>query len=142
MARRETERLRTLEDLAGQSGVSARNIRFYIARGLLAPPRGAGRAAAYGPEHLQRLKAIRELQAQGLTLAEIGWKLNEAAAGPVELRPAGWLSYELSDDIKVFVRSGISPWRHNRLRALLGRMAAQLNSDSETKGDGHDESRH
>lgn len=47
-------------------------VRYYQSRGLLDPPRREGRIAWYGSAHLERLARIRELQAQGLTLATIG----------------------------------------------------------------------
>ena len=52
--------------------MSVDTIRFYQKRRLLAAPAREGRVAWYGPEHLERLARIRELQAQGLTLALIG----------------------------------------------------------------------
>jgi len=61
-----------VEDLAERADVSVDTIRFYQKRRLLAAPAREGRVAWYGPEHLQRLARIRELQAQGLTLALIG----------------------------------------------------------------------
>jgi len=61
-----------VEELAERSDVSVDTIRFYQKRALLAPPAREGRVAWYGPEHLERLTRIRELQAQGLTLALIG----------------------------------------------------------------------
>lgn len=56
----------------------ARNIRFYQTTGLLdRPARYDGRVARYGVRHLLQLVAIRALQAQGLTLAQI----QQACAG-------------------------------------------------------------
>lgn len=52
----------TLEQLAEGSGIYERTIRSYIARGLLPPPDGRGRAASYGPEHLLRLKFIQAVR--------------------------------------------------------------------------------
>ncbi len=63
---------RRVEDLAEQADVSVDTIRFYQKRRLLPPPQREGRVAWYGPEHLERLVRIRELRAQGLTLALIG----------------------------------------------------------------------
>lgn len=56
----------TLEDLAAESGIYERTIRSYIARGLLPPPDGRGRAASYGPEHLTRLKFINAVREAAL----------------------------------------------------------------------------
>jgi len=61
-----------VEDLAARAGESVDTIRFYQKRGLLPPPAREGRVAWYGGEHVERLARIRELQAQGLTLALIG----------------------------------------------------------------------
>ncbi len=65
------DRLR-VEDLAQRADVSVDTIRFYQKRRLLPAPTREGRVAWYGPEHIERLARIRELQAQGLTLALIG----------------------------------------------------------------------
>jgi len=67
----------TLVELAEVSGVSARTIRFYIAKGLLPPPLVRGQAACYGEEHLKELDRIKTLQRQGQTLAQIAWQLGE-----------------------------------------------------------------
>jgi DNA-binding transcriptional MerR regulator len=49
-----------------------RAIRWYTTIGLLDRPAAMrGRTALYGPRHLSQLVAIKRLQAQGLTLAEI-----------------------------------------------------------------------
>jgi DNA-binding transcriptional MerR regulator len=61
-----------VEELAERADVSVDTIRFYQKRHLLAPPQRVGRVAWYGPEHLERLARIRDLQTQGLTLALIG----------------------------------------------------------------------
>jgi DNA-binding transcriptional MerR regulator len=58
-------------ELAQRAGVTRRTIRYYVEIGLLQPPAGAGKAAAYGAEHLERLELIRELQAHRLSLEEI-----------------------------------------------------------------------
>jgi len=65
------DRLR-VEDLAHLADVSVDTIRFYQKRRLLPAPAREGRVAWYGPEHVERLARIRELQAHGLTLALIG----------------------------------------------------------------------
>jgi MerR-like DNA binding protein len=60
-----------IEQLAAVSGVRAETIRFYQGRGLLPPPKRAGRIAHYGESHRKRLARIRSLLDQGLTLALI-----------------------------------------------------------------------
>ncbi|HUO49934.1 MAG TPA: MerR family transcriptional regulator [Acidimicrobiales bacterium] len=60
-----------VEELASRSGASVDTIRYYQAKGLLAPPRRQGRVALYDDGHLTRLERIRSLQARGFTLATI-----------------------------------------------------------------------
>jgi DNA-binding transcriptional MerR regulator len=60
-----------VEDLARLTGVSVDTIRFYQKRRLLPPPRRQGRIAWYGPEHVERIDRIRELQQRGLSLGLI-----------------------------------------------------------------------
>jgi DNA-binding transcriptional MerR regulator len=61
----------SIGELARRASVTPRTIRYYVEIGLLPPPSGAGRASAYGPEHLERLDLIKKLQAYRLSLEEI-----------------------------------------------------------------------
>jgi Ca-activated chloride channel family protein len=72
-----------LEELAESTGVAVRTIRFYIQRGLLAPPEFRGPNTVYGDEHRTRLEAIRALQEHALPLDAIARTLD--AASPAEL---------------------------------------------------------
>jgi DNA-binding transcriptional MerR regulator len=60
-----------VEQLSAQADVSVDTIRYYQSKGLLEPPRRAGRIAWYGDAHLVRLRRIRALQQRGFTLATI-----------------------------------------------------------------------
>ncbi len=60
-----------LDELAGVSGVSARNIRAYRERGLLDPPRRVGRSAFYDDYHLSQLRTINQLLRRGFNSAHI-----------------------------------------------------------------------
>lgn len=69
-------------ELADQSGVSAKTIRFWESAGLLADPaRTPSGYRNYDPEILDRLNFIRPAQAAGLTLAEIRQVLTIADDG-------------------------------------------------------------
>jgi DNA-binding transcriptional MerR regulator len=61
----------TVEQLAAESGMSVRNIRAHQARGLLQPPEVRLRVGYYGPEHVARLRLIRDLQEDGFNLGGI-----------------------------------------------------------------------
>lgn len=61
----------TIEELAAETGMTVRNIRAHQSRGLVPGPVVRGRTGYYGQPHVERLKLIRELQADGLNLAAI-----------------------------------------------------------------------
>src|SRR6478752_10755732 len=61
----------TVDELAARAGVTVRNLRAYAARGLLPPPRMVGRTGYYGREHIARLLLVREMLAEGYSLAMI-----------------------------------------------------------------------
>ena len=65
----------TLGELTEAAGVSVRTVRYYIAEGLLPPPRGAGPQSAYARGHLDRLRLIQRLKAAYLPLKEIRRRL-------------------------------------------------------------------
>jgi DNA-binding transcriptional MerR regulator len=60
-----------IDELAQTAGVTVDTIRYYAREQLLPPPARSGRHKLYGPEHLERLTRIRDLQAQRFSLAAI-----------------------------------------------------------------------
>jgi DNA-binding transcriptional MerR regulator len=60
-----------IDELAHEAGCTVDTIRYYAREGLLSPPARAGRHKLYGPEHLDRLARIRQLQEQRFSLAAI-----------------------------------------------------------------------
>ncbi|MGY1713301.1 MerR family transcriptional regulator [Geodermatophilus nigrescens] len=70
----------TVDELAARVGITVRNVRAYAARGLLPPPRLVGRTGYYGPEHVARLLLVREMLAEGYSLAVIERTLATAPA--------------------------------------------------------------
>lgn len=65
----------TIDELAHETGVSSRNIRYYQTRGLLPPPRVKGRSGVYGQQHIDRLALLDELKSEGLNLQAISFLL-------------------------------------------------------------------
>ena len=64
-----------LQELSDRAGITPRAIRYYIEQGLL-PAAGPGRGSRkYGAAYLNRLRLIRHLQHQHLSLAAIRQKL-------------------------------------------------------------------
>jgi DNA-binding transcriptional MerR regulator len=60
-----------LDDLARAAGVASTTVRLYRTKGLLPPPRMAGRTGWYDETHLARLRLIARLQDEGHSLAGI-----------------------------------------------------------------------
>jgi DNA-binding transcriptional MerR regulator len=79
----------TIEQLAAQSGMSVRNIRAHQARGLLAPPEVRARVGYYGPEHLEQLRLIRDLQEDGFNLSGIKRLLDDTRGTAERLQRFG-----------------------------------------------------
>jgi DNA-binding transcriptional MerR regulator len=79
----------TIEQLAAQSGMSVRNIRAHQARGLLDPPEVRARVGYYGPEHLEQLRLIRDLQEDGFNLGAIKRLLDDTQGTAERLQRFG-----------------------------------------------------
>lgn len=124
----------TLAELSDESGIPARTIRFYIGRGLLDGPVKAGRGAEYTAAHLVRLEKIKGLQSEGRMLSEI---VHILSAGHPRVRttpPTAWWQYEIEDDVMVWVRGDVSPWRMKQIRAAIDGLSSSLaQSDNEPR---------
>ena len=117
---------KTLAELSEESGIPARTIRFYIARGLLDGPVKAGRGAAYTGEHLARLEKIKALQAEGRMLAEIAHDLGGGPPVKEAVVPSPWWQHVIQDDVMVWVRGDVSPWRMKQIRTAIDDLASRL----------------
>jgi DNA-binding transcriptional MerR regulator len=82
----------TIDELAAQSQVPSRTIRFYQSKGVLPKPIVRGRVAFYGESHLERLKLIASLQDRGLRIEAIRELLSRIDKG--ELDVSEWLGLE------------------------------------------------
>jgi DNA-binding transcriptional MerR regulator len=119
-------KFKTLAELSEAAGTPARTIRFYIARGLLDGPLKAGRGAVYTAEHLARLEKIKELQAEGRMLAEIAHDLNGGLPLETAVPPTPWWQHAINDDVMIWVRCDVSPWRMKQIRAAVEEMTSRL----------------
>jgi DNA-binding transcriptional MerR regulator len=117
---------KTLAELSEESGLPARTIRFYIARGLLDGPVKAGRGAVYTAEHLARLEKIKQLQAEGRMLGEIAHDLRGGPPAHTAVPPSPWWQHVIAEDVTVWVRGDVSPWRMKQIRAAVDDMASRL----------------
>jgi DNA-binding transcriptional MerR regulator len=64
-----------LQELCTEAGVTPRTVRYYIQQGLLPAPESQGPSTRYGQGHLDRLRLIRDLQAEHQPLAVIRQRL-------------------------------------------------------------------
>src|SRR5437764_4705529 len=87
----------TIDQLAARTGMTVRNIRAHVTRGLLPAPHMQGRTAFYGREHVARLELVAGLQQQGFNLAAI----RKLVAGPTAPSPEETVS---------FYRTALGPW--------------------------------
>jgi DNA-binding transcriptional MerR regulator len=99
----DAEVLYTIDELAAQSGVPSRTIRYYQSKGTLPSPERRGRVAYYRAEHVERLRVIAELQDRGLRLDAIGDVLQRLEEGGDSLQ--GWLG--MGDQLQ-------APWSDDR----------------------------
>jgi len=81
-------RVLTIDELARETGLTVRNVRSHHARGLLPPPQVRGRTGYYGPEHVERLRLILQLQSEGLKLSGIKRLLGDPSERMLALRNA------------------------------------------------------
>jgi DNA-binding transcriptional MerR regulator len=107
-----------IDELARRARTTVRNVRAYQDRGLLPPPRRAGRVGLYSASHLARLQLIGELLTRGYTLANIaelvvGWERGQDLSELLGLEAV--LFGPWSDDRPTTVAA-------TDLEALLGRM--------------------
>ncbi len=83
------KRVLTIDELARETGLTVRNVRSHHARGLLPPPEVRGRTGFYGPQHIERLRLIQELQREGLKLEGIKRLLGDDGERMLALKRAG-----------------------------------------------------
>lgn len=120
--------LYSIAELASLGGVSRRTVRYYVQRGLLPAPEGAGRGSFYTAQHLDTLIRIRELQEKGTPLEEIAARLAGRplpAPAPLAVRPSTWTRLEVEPGVEIHL-SG-RRLSSGQLEALVETLRAHLN---------------
>lgn len=80
-----TEDHLSIQNLVDLSGVSRRTVRYYVQRGLIPPPEGAGRGHYYTRDHLEQLQRVRAMQQAGHSLNEIAALIGDVSGAVREL---------------------------------------------------------
>jgi len=75
----------SIGEVAEQTGVSRRTVRYYVQRNLIDPPEGRGRGSVYTPKHLEQIARVVRLQREGMALDDIP----DAAAHAPRISPHG-----------------------------------------------------
>lgn len=146
-------------ELSELSGVTRRNIHFYVQQGLLPPAEGAGLGARYSDAHLLRLKAIPLLRAGGLRLDQIRERLSKLNAAGMEAllaklsRPAAadagaddgplqgvpqamtFTRYQIAPGVQLTVDAGAGPRTMARVAELL-RACGHIFGGDDSRPDG------
>jgi len=94
-------------ELADAAGVSRRAVRFYVQRGLVAPPLGVGRGAHYDASHLAQLLEIRRRQEAGAPLQAIADSFESDGAPVAAPAPVSeaWTRLVLAPGVELHVRA-------------------------------------
>jgi DNA-binding transcriptional MerR regulator len=99
-----------VDELAELAGISIDLLRSYQSRGLLPAPDHEGRVAWYDKRHLDRLRRIRELKAQGWSMRRIGEALNDRDRGLQGIVEAAVATGEETFDLATLAeRTGVPP---------------------------------
>jgi DNA-binding transcriptional MerR regulator len=88
-------------------------------------PIKAGRGAAYTEQHVARLEQIKALQAQGHMLSEIGSMVGSEEPQS-RFSSTAWWQHAISEDVLVWTKADVSPWRMKQIRAALDEIARRL----------------
>ena len=133
-----------IEELAALGGVTRRTVRYYVQENLLPAPLGVGRGRHYGPEHLARLSAVKDLQERGLSLDEVRSALDRGptrrhvGAAPLatrlpapEVARSAWTRVELIPGVELHVSGERHVPPAGRLRELAAWCERNLRKHSE-----------
>src|SRR6476659_5966097 len=106
-----------IDDLAHRADLTVDTVRFYQREGLLPAGVRVGRTKQYGPEHLERIQQIRDLQTRRFSLAAIKALLDSERQDLVDgiFAGEGGLSYSLDDVVE---RSALRAALVDRLRGV------------------------
>lgn len=121
----------TIDELVAMTGFGRRTVRFYVQEGILEPPAGRGRGGFYYDTHVQRLRQIKELQEQGLSLAAIRG-LSEGPAEPlIPERREVWARYEVVPGLELNVSRDLEDKKRKKIAEIL-RIARSLLKEDES----------
>src|SRR5437879_4903871 len=122
---------------AARATPSERTIRFYVTKGLVAPPEGRGTAATYSYRHFLQLLWIKLRQMEGTTLAVITKEMEDQTGDVLERRAAQALGASLPVPDRLALKTkGVAP-RGTSGRALTAWIARDAARDPDSPSSWH-----
>ncbi|HET7791416.1 MAG TPA: MerR family transcriptional regulator [Gemmatimonadales bacterium] len=120
---------------AARAQPSERTVRFYVTRGLVAPPEGRGTAATYSYRHFLQLLWIKLRQMEGATLAAITKEMQDLTGDVLERRAAAALGASLPTPDRLTLRATGEAPRGRSGRALAAWLAQDVPPDGAAPSD-------
>jgi len=114
---------------AARATPSARTIRFYVTKGLVAPPEGRGTSATYSYRHFLQVLCIKLRQMEGATLAGITREMQDQTGDVLERRAAQALGTSLPPPDRLALKSAHRFPRGRSGRALSTWLAKEGESE-------------
>ena len=106
-----------VDALAKKAGVTRRTIHYYLQRGLLPRPEGAGRGYYYTEAHVERLRQIQEWREQGVPLENMKAYFSAAPSRQIPAAPphsvsakptvTHWSRLNIDAEIEIHFRPGV-----------------------------------
>ena len=110
----------TINEAAETTGWSARMLRYVESVGLVEPARSPSGYRLYGPEHLQRLRTLRELlDGHGIGLGEIGFARRLRDEPGLRAAVEAWFEAEARRPEGVTSAADWLRWEQDKHQALL-----------------------
>lgn len=118
----------TASELEEATGVSIRNIRYYIQHGLASPSAGKGKSSYYTPVHVEQLTMVRDMRARGFSIDEIRERMTPSEELATDDRET-WNRIQLREDLEIHVRQDAPEAVHELTRQFHEQFRIWLGSD-------------
>ena len=127
-----------ITELSQLSGISVRNIRYYIQLGIINRPIGEKRSAYYTQDHLESILQIRKWQEAGLSLERIKELLTEEDNSiPIPKRKVGSISVvstiHIAEGIDLIVDPELANMKTEKIRELSHRIIEFIETNKPSK---------
>lgn len=145
MTMKEDEKTYTLDELSTVTGITKRNVRYYMQKGLVDRPKGTGKGSYYTQAHLAQLQETRKWKQAGLSLNRIHdivrgvVQSTKKPLPPVRQGDGGvftvWNRTTLAQGVELHidpVRSGLSREQAKMLEQKIRQLLADQTKNDET----------